>query len=96
MMRVPGFISTAVRNPEGNIITNREEFVSKIQKNKKLDFPIIRGAIHLFEAMKMGFRTLQWSADIAFPEEAKSQNKFLEFLMTIISILFSIIVFRYV
>ena len=28
MMRVPGFISTAVRNPDGEIITKRKEFIS--------------------------------------------------------------------
>ena len=34
----------------------------------------------------MGFGTLQWSADIAFPEESNKQNKFLEIIMTIFSI----------
>ena len=26
MMRVPGYISTAVRDPNGKIVTNRQEF----------------------------------------------------------------------
>ena len=64
MMRVPGYISTAVRNPEGEIVTNRQEFNTLVKKYKSLNFPIIRGAISLFEAMKIGFGTLQWSADI--------------------------------
>ena len=77
MMRVPGFIATSVRNPDGDIITKRKESNSLIHRNKRFNLPIVRGAISLFEAMKIGFGTLQWSADIAFPEEANKQNKFI-------------------
>ena len=93
MMRVPGFISTAVRSPNGEIITKRKTFTSLTAKYKWLNLPIIRGAINLFEAMKMGFGTLQWSADIAFPEEKNSQNKFFEIIMTIFSIVFAVSLF---
>jgi len=93
MMRVPGFISTAVRNPDGKIISKRQEFNSLIKIKPIFDFPIIRGAINLFEAMKIGFGTLQWSADVAFPEEKKNSNKLLEVLMTVISILFALSLF---
>ena len=41
MMRVPGFISTAVRNPDGDIITNRHKFVSLTAKHPSLNVPII-------------------------------------------------------
>ena len=34
MMRVPGYISTAVRDPNGNIVTNRQEFNTLINKYK--------------------------------------------------------------
>jgi hypothetical protein len=40
MMRVPGFISTAVRKPDGEIITNRHEFVT-------LTAPLIIGTLRL-------------------------------------------------
>ena len=93
MMRVPGFISTAVRNPDGEIVSKRQEFNSLIKRKPILDFPIIRGAINLFEAMKIGFGTLQWSADIAFPEEKEKSNKLLEILMTVIAILFALSLF---
>ena len=75
MMRVPGFIATSVRNPDGDIITKRKEFNSLIHRDKRFNIPIIRGAVSLFEAMKIGFSTLQWSADIAFPEEKTPKNK---------------------
>ena len=96
MMRVPGYISTAVRDPNGNIVTNRQEFNTLINKYSYLNTPIIRGAVSLFEAMKLGFRTLQWSADITFPED-KSQNSWytpiIDWVMTLISIVFALSLF---
>ena len=50
MMRVPGFISTAVRDPNGNIVTNRQEFNTLINQYSYLNVPIVRGAVSLFEA----------------------------------------------
>ena len=93
MMRVPGFIATAVRNPNGEIITKRQPFITLIKRKSYLDIPIVRGAINLFEAMKIGFGTLQWSADIAFPEEKEKTNKFLEVIMTIFSVLIALSLF---
>ena len=40
--------------------------------------------------MRIGFGTLQWSADIAFPEEKEKTNKFLEVIMTIFSVLIAL------
>jgi len=93
MMRVPGFISTAVRSPEGNIVTKRQEFNALIQRKSYLNRPIIRGAVNLFEAMKIGLGTLQWSADIAFPEEKQKSNKFFDIFMTLFSILLALSLF---
>ena len=92
-MRVPGFISTAVRNPDGDIITKRQKFKALIQRKSYLNRPIIRGAVNLFEAMKIGIGTLQWSADIAFPEEKQKSNKFIDVFMTLFSILLALSLF---
>ena len=86
MMRVPGAYSTAVRDPEGKIHTNRHDFESITDRKPGLKKPIIRGAVSLFEAMKMGFQTLQWSADIAMPEESENINPIVDALMTLFSI----------
>lgn len=69
MMRVPGAYATAVRTPEGNIEINRKEFRSRVETSAFWKNPILRGIISLFEAMRMGFQTLQWSADMAMPDE---------------------------
>ena len=48
----------------------------------------------LYEAMKMGMATLQWSADIALPEEDnKKPNKFMEFLSSLFAIALAITLF---
>ena len=93
MMRVPGAYSTAVRDPQGNVHTDRHNFKSIIDRNPILKKPIIRGAISLFEAMTMGFKTLQWSADIAMPEEGKNVNPIIDALMTVFSFIFAISLF---
>ena len=91
MMRVPGFYATAVRNPQGEIKVNRKIFQPFIEKTK-FNVPILRGAIHLFESLKIGTNTLQWSADIAMPEETKS-NKYVEILMNVLAVCFAISIF---
>lgn len=90
MMRVPGAYSTAVRDPDGKIHTDRHKFESITDRKPHFKKPIIRGALSLFEAMKMGFQTLQWSADIAMPEESEKINPIIDGLMTLVSILLAI------
>ncbi|MFP4548589.1 MAG: DUF1385 domain-containing protein [Fidelibacterota bacterium] len=75
MMRVPGAYATAVRIPNGEIRTTRKEHKSFIERYPFFKKPIFRGMVSLVESMKIGFGTLQWSADIAIEEEQKKENK---------------------
>ena len=95
MMRVPGAYSTAVRDPEGNIKIKRNKFTSITEKSSFWSKPIFRGIASLYEAMKIGMATLQWSADITYPEENQDSAgaKFLDFLTNIVSILLAIFLF---
>ena len=87
MMRVPGAYATAARDPEGKIHVDRHEFQSITEKSKVWNKPVLRGMAGLFEAMKMGMSTLQWSADIAMPEEKdKKPNPIVEIFSTIFAI----------
>jgi len=63
MMRAPGAYSTAVRRENGKIELDRHEFISILEKRKYLNIPVLRGMIALFETIKIGFASLQWSAD---------------------------------
>ena len=85
MMRVPGAYATAVRDPDGKIHIQKNDFQSITERSKIWKQPILRGMASLFEAMKMGMATLQYSVDIAMPEE-EEQSKITEFLSTILAI----------
>ena len=95
MMRVPGALATAVRCPDGNIKIKREKFTSITENSIFWSKPIFRGIASLYEAMKMGMSTLQWSADISYPEENNDGllSKTLDFVTTIFSIMLAISLF---
>ena len=77
MMRAPGAYATSVRRADGTIETERHEFQSILEKHKSLNIPILRGIIALFETLKIGIGTLQWSADKSMedlePDKADSK-----------------------
>ena len=95
MMRVPGAYATAVRDSGGNIQTERHEFKSIMDINPLLKKPLLRGIFGLFESLKIGYSTLQWSADIATNEEenVKEPNKFIDVLITVFSVLLALSLF---
>jgi uncharacterized protein YqhQ len=94
MMRVPGAYATAVRDPEGKVHVDRHDFISISERSNLWKKPILRGMAGLFEAMKMGMATLQWSADIAIPEEKdKEKNPIVEFLSSLFAICLAISLF---
>ncbi|PIZ69327.1 MAG: DUF1385 domain-containing protein [Candidatus Marinimicrobia bacterium CG_4_10_14_0_2_um_filter_48_9] len=74
MMRVPGAYAIAVRNPRNEIISQRTPFVSITESHPRLKWPVIRGVVALFESMKIGFATLNQSADIAFDEVTTTEK----------------------
>ena len=77
MMRGPKMSAMAVRNPEGEIILEKwETKTKKIAKVWKL--PLIRGVFNFIESMRMGYKCLMRSAEIAGLEEetpAKKENE---------------------
>ena len=94
MMRVPGAYATAVRDPEGKVHVDRHDFKSISERSNLWKKPILRGMAGLFEAMKMGMATLQWSADIAIPEEKdKEKTPIVEFLSSLFAICLAISLF---
>ncbi len=94
MMRVPGAYATAVRVLDGSIKTDRHDHESITEKVSFFKKPIFRGMVSLVESMKIGFGTLQWSADIAIEEEQKKENKAVKKeskLATVLSTLFALV-----
>ena len=92
MMRVPGAYATAVRDTKGKIQIDRHEFKSIIDKYPLLKIPILRGIIGLFESLKIGYSTLQWSSEIIISEEKNPNkpNKIIDVLITLFSIILAL------
>ena len=91
MMRVPGAYATAVRKSDGSIIFDHHQFQSKVLKNKVYSLPILRGMVHLYESMKIGYQTLQWSSEMSEPDY--KTNQILDSFLSFLSIIFSITLF---
>ena len=88
MMRVPGAYATAVRNAEGNIKIDRHEFISIIDIYPLLKIPILRGIVSLFEALKIGYSSLQWSSEmiVSNVKNYNGPSKITDVLITVFSL----------
>jgi uncharacterized protein YqhQ len=64
MMKSPEKVCTAVRLPDGSIVTKTEGYISWTKRNKAFGKPIIRGILSFFEMMALGIRTLNYSAEV--------------------------------
>ncbi|MAV65383.1 MAG: hypothetical protein CMG00_09360 [Candidatus Marinimicrobia bacterium] len=93
MMRVPGAYSTAVRLENGEIASKTTPFKSINEEKGYQKIPIIRGAIGLYEAMKIGYSTLNWSAIMAEQELDQKSNKITDIIMNLAAILFAVSLF---
>ena len=74
MMRGPKHTAMAVREPDGNIVL--EKWQNQKPKHEKLyKIPFIRGIFNFVLSMKMGYKCLMRSAEIAGLEEEETKNK---------------------
>jgi uncharacterized protein YqhQ len=68
MMRGRHKVSWAVRNPKGSIVVEKSTFISAGAKNPFLRWPVLRGAVSLYESLVLGYKALARSAEIATDE----------------------------
>ena len=80
MMRGPGCIATAVREPSGEIIVKKEPFSSIGDTYPLLKKPLLRGIVSLGESLYHGMQALSFSAQAAGEEDDQLSNK--EIIMT--------------
>lgn len=82
MMQGPKGMATAVRKPDGEIVTKYHEVKHARDKCKFLGIPIIRGVVNFVESMIMGYKTLMYSAEVSGTEEydEESMSKFEKWL----------------
>lgn len=75
MYRGKKFWSLAVRKPEGDIVRSTYPLTAKYATSKWSKLPFIRGLVMLIDAMYLGFKALQISANQAFGEEVEISKK---------------------
>ena len=81
MMRGPKQIATCVRKSNGEIITDKKDVTSIMNKYKILKLPILRGVIAFFESMITGVKCLMFSADqIELDDGEESMSRFEKWL----------------
>ena len=100
MMRVPGAYATALRLKNGKIISKKYTFDSVIKKNHWKNMLFLRGVFHLYESMKIGYKTLDWSASVYEEQQNESSStnnnkwqKTYDYLGNIFEILFAVSLF---
>src|SRR3989344_9257291 len=79
MMRGPNHYVVAVRKNKG-IITKKAAIKKK--KYALLKWPVVRGFVNLVDMLKIGIKSLIWSAEQTAPEEEKIGKN--EFVFTIL------------
>ncbi len=75
MMRGPGIIATAVREPSGEILVKTEPFIPISNRYPILKKPMLRGVVALVESLVQGLKALSFSAQAAGEEGEELSNK---------------------
>jgi len=73
MMRSPRHMAVAVRKPDGQIVVHKEEMVTFAMRHRWARWPFVRGTFALVEALVLGLRSLNFSAEVAASAEAQAQ-----------------------
>ena len=92
MMRGPGYTATAVREPAGTIVVQKEATKSIADTYPILKKPFLRGCVALYESLVIGMKALSFSAKAAGDEEEEMSNSEIVITM-VISTVFAIAVF---
>ncbi|MCI0329995.1 MAG: DUF1385 domain-containing protein [candidate division Zixibacteria bacterium] len=75
MIRSWAKVATAVRRPDGQIVSTDGEFLPIVKRIKWLNVPIVRGVVGLFEMLYIGSKSLNFSAEVALAAEEEKKKK---------------------
>jgi uncharacterized protein YqhQ len=75
MMRSPHAWAIACRKPSGQVVTMSEPLERPSEKHKWMAWPIVRGVVTLVYAMKLGYRALRFSANVAIEDIMQDEGK---------------------
>lgn len=108
MMMNQDTYAVAVRKSNGEIVVKKENFERLTKKYKVLGLPFIRGIFSMVDSLRVGMKTLEYSASFFEDEENETESKFEKWLdehlnektmgivmgiVSVISIIFAILVF---
>ncbi len=74
MMRAPHSYCVAVRTPSGEIVTDEKPLSKVSEKYPLFRFPILRGVGNLGQALGLGIKALQFSANAGLEEASPKQG----------------------
>ena len=75
MMNGPGGVVLSVRNQDGEIVTERQDYKHARDKYKALGWPLIRGVVNFVESMIIGYKSLMRSAELSGQLEAEESTE---------------------
>lgn len=75
MMKSGQRTATACRHANGAITVTKSTFVSRREKNKFWNLPLLRGVVNFIEMMILSFKTINISADAFLEEEAPKKEE---------------------
>jgi uncharacterized protein YqhQ len=75
MMRAPNSYAVAVRRQDGSIVSKSERLPKLADKYPILKTPVLRGSAVLIHSMMLGVKALNFSATVAFEDQAGEEAK---------------------
>ncbi|MHB0938402.1 MAG: DUF1385 domain-containing protein [Armatimonadota bacterium] len=84
MIRGKERVTTAVRLKDGSIIERREVADALLMRHKWLRLAFLRGTPALVDSLRLGYRTLTWSADLTMESEGQEKPSPLVMTLTVI------------
>lgn len=80
MMKAPSGFAMAVRQSNGEIITEFTPYVSKIKKGTVTNWPVVRGVIAFVESLTLGMKNITRSAELFGEEIEEEPSRFEKWL----------------
>ena len=87
MMRAPHSYCVAVRKPNGEIVTETKPIEKLSEKNRLWKLPMLRGLATLGQAMVLGIKSLQFSANVQLEAEQEAKGEAVLDLVSVLSTL---------
>ena len=83
MMRGAQTMAVAVRHPDGHVVVETEPLNSRYYTGPISRIPFLRGALRLWDTLRLGMKALGTSAEVAAGEEAQLSNAAISVTMVI-------------